>query len=48
MQLIAARLTESDVAAVSAWLSSQPAPTDMHPLPQSAQALPLVCGSQKP
>jgi cytochrome c553 len=46
MQLVAARLTEEDVAAVAAWLSSLPVPPDAHPLKQSVP-LPLVCGSQK-
>lgn len=48
MQLIAARLTEADVAAVSAFLASMPIPADTRPLAPSAQTLPLACGSQKP
>jgi cytochrome c553 len=48
MQLIAARMTEADVAAVSAWLSSNPIPADTQPLPRSSESLPLACGSQKP
>jgi cytochrome c553 len=47
MQLIAARLTEADVAAVAAWLSSMPIPAHTTPLPQSSDRLPLQCGSQK-
>ncbi len=47
MQLIAARLTEADVTAVSAWLSSMPIPANTLPLPRSAERLPLACGSQK-
>lgn len=47
MQLIAARLTEADVTAVSAWLSSQPVPQGIRPLPRSNEKLPLACGSQK-
>lgn len=47
MQLIAARLTESDVAAVSAWLSSMPVPANTRPTRLSSERLPLVCGSQK-
>jgi cytochrome c553 len=47
MQLIAARLTEADVAAVSAWLSSMPIPANTRPLPKSPQTLPLACGGQK-
>lgn len=48
MQLIAARLTERDVAAVAAWLSSMPIPAETRPLARSGAALPLQCGSQKP
>jgi cytochrome c553 len=48
MQLVAARLTEADVAAVSAWLSSMPIPANTKPLPRSSERLPLTCGSQKP
>lgn len=48
MQLIAARLTEADVAAVSAWLSSMPIPANTRPAKPSAERLPLACGSQKP
>jgi cytochrome c553 len=47
MQLIAARLTEPDVAAVSAWLASMPIPADTRPLARSSERLPLACGSQK-
>lgn len=47
MQLIAARLTEADVAAVSAWLSSMPIPANTRPLPRSSEPLPLTCGGQK-
>ncbi|WP_132258513.1 c-type cytochrome [Paucimonas lemoignei] len=48
MQLVAARLTEQDVAAVAAWLSSMPIPSETRPLARSTAALPLNCGSQKP
>jgi cytochrome c553 len=48
MQLIAARLTEQDVTAVAAWLSSMPIPADTRPLPRSHDPLPLKCGSQMP
>lgn len=48
MQLIAARMTEQDVAAVAAWLSSMPIPSETRPLARSADALPLKCGSQTP
>jgi cytochrome c553 len=47
MQLVAARLTEADVAAVAAWLSSMPIPANTRPLPRSSEQLPLACGSQK-
>jgi cytochrome c553 len=47
MQLIAARMTEADVAAVSAWLASMPIPANTKPLPQSSERLPFACGSQK-
>jgi cytochrome c553 len=46
MQLVAARLTEADVAAVAAWLASRPIPADTRPLKHSTERLPLTCGSQ--
>jgi cytochrome c553 len=48
MQLVAARLTEQDVAAVSAWLASLPVPAGAEPLKPSPARLPLACGSQQP
>jgi cytochrome c553 len=48
MQLIAARMTEAEVAAASAWLAAMPIPADTRPLPQSSERLPLACGSQQP
>ncbi|HZX30010.1 MAG TPA: c-type cytochrome [Rhodocyclaceae bacterium] len=48
MQLIAARLTEEDVAAVAAWLSSLPAAPGVRPLRSTPTRLPLDCGSQRP
>lgn len=48
MQLIAARLTEEDVAAVSAWLAAMPIPANTEPARHSPERLPLACGSQKP
>ena len=48
MQLIAARLTVTDVTAVSAWLASMPIPANTRPVPHSSERLPLACGSQKP
>lgn len=47
MQLVAAHLTEEDVAAVSAWLAAQPVPHNLRPLKQEPVRLPLACGSQK-
>ena len=46
MQLVAASLTESDVAAVAAWLASQPVPPDPSPVPKGALSMPLACGSE--
>lgn len=48
MQLIAARMTEDDVAAASAWLAAMPIPAHTEPVKQSSERLPLACGSQKP
>jgi len=47
MQLIAARMTEAEVAAAAAWLSSMPIPADTRPIARSSAALPMACGSQK-
>lgn len=41
MVVVANRMTGGDVAAVAAWLASQPPPADMHPVPASAQREPL-------
>jgi cytochrome c553 len=46
MQLVAASLTEGDVAAVAAYLASQPVPADPSPVPHGTLAMPLACGSQ--
>ena len=46
MQLVAARLSENDVTALAAWLSSLPAPTKPTPLPQGSLIPPLNCGSE--
>jgi cytochrome c553 len=46
MQIVAGHLTEADVAAITAWLSSRPAPADRRPVPQGTYALPFACGSQ--
>jgi cytochrome c553 len=47
MQLIAARMSEQDVAAVSAWLAAMPIPANTEPARLSSEQLPLSCGSQK-
>jgi len=46
MQEVAARLTEEDVTAVAAWLSSLPAPLKATPLPRGSLITPLPCGSE--
>ncbi len=46
MQQVAARLTEDDVTAVAAWLSSQPAPSSASPIQRGAIKMPLACGSE--
>ena len=46
MKRIATRLTESDVAAVSAWLASQDAPANLSPESRNVVRMPLACGSQ--
>jgi cytochrome c553 len=46
MQLVAASLTESDVTAVAAWLSSVPIPADPSPVPHGTLPMPLTCGSE--
>lgn len=44
MSQIAARLTSSDIAAISAWLAAQPASPDSPPLPANSLDLPMECG----
>jgi cytochrome c553 len=46
MQLVAGRLTEDDVKAIAAWLSSLPAPTDPSPVARGSLPMPLACGSE--
>jgi len=46
MQIVASLLTESDVTAVAAWLSSLPVPADPSPLPRGTLKTPLACGSE--
>jgi len=47
MKRIASRLSESDVAAVAAWLGSQEAPKDASPESSNIVRMPLACGSQR-
>ncbi len=42
---ISRKLTPDDIAALSAWLASQPVPDNMHVQPKTAAKLPLHCGS---
>jgi cytochrome c553 len=46
MQIVASLLTEDDVKAVAAWLSSRPAPSDPSFAPRGSLPMPLACGSQ--
>jgi cytochrome c553 len=46
MQLVAASLSESDVAAAAAYLASVPIPADPAPVAQGALAMPFACGSE--
>lgn len=46
MQIVAAHLTEADVAAVAAYLASRPVPQDAKPVPAGALRTPLACGSE--
>jgi cytochrome c553 len=46
MQIVAGHLTEADLAAVAAYLSSLPAPADPAPAPHGSLAMPLACGSE--
>jgi cytochrome c553 len=45
---IARRLAPGDIAAVSAWLATQPLPAQTRAVPASTQPLPLRCGSALP
>jgi hypothetical protein len=45
---IAQRLDIRDIAAVSAWLSTQRLPANTHAVAPSATPLPLQCGSAMP
>ncbi|WP_158812092.1 c-type cytochrome [Beijerinckia sp. L45] len=46
MQVVAGHLTEDDVKAVAAWLSSRPAPADPVPAAKGSYPLPFACGSE--
>jgi cytochrome c553 len=46
MQIVAGHLTEADVTAVAAWLSTLPAPANAAPLARGSLAMPLPCGSE--
>jgi cytochrome c553 len=46
MQVVAGVLTEDDVKAVAAWLSSRPAPADPTFAPRGSLPMPLACGSE--
>jgi cytochrome c553 len=46
MQVVAGLLTEDDVKAVAAWLSSRPAPADPTFAPRGSRPMPLACGSE--
>lgn len=46
MQHVASSLTEGDVGAVAAYLSSLPVGNDAPPLPRGALLTPLACGSE--
>jgi cytochrome c553 len=46
MQIVAGHLTETDVTAVAAWLSTLPSPENPAPMPHGSLAMPLACGSE--
>jgi cytochrome c553 len=46
MQIVASSLTEDDVKAVAAWLSSRPALADPSFAPHGSLPMPLACGSE--
>ena len=47
MKRIATRLTESDIAAIGAWLARQNPPKDPSPESANLVRMPLACGSQR-
>jgi cytochrome c553 len=46
MKRIASRLSETDIAAVAAWLARQAPPADASPESPNRMRMPLACGSQ--
>jgi cytochrome c553 len=46
MQIVAGHLTEDDVKALAAWLSSRRAPSNPTPVPHGSLPMPLSCGSE--
>ena len=44
MQVVAGHLTEDDVKAIAAWLSSRPAPQDSSPAPEGREPRPVAGG----
>jgi cytochrome c553 len=46
MQIVAGHLTEDDVKALAAWLSSRPTPSNPAPVPRGSLPMPLPCGSE--
>jgi cytochrome c553 len=46
MQIVAGHLTEDDVKAIGAFLSSRPAPSDLSPAAKGSYTLPFACGSE--
>jgi cytochrome c553 len=47
MKRIASRLSDTDIAAVSAWLAQQRPPKDASPESSNLVRMPFSCGSQK-
>jgi cytochrome c553 len=47
MKRIVSRLSETDIAAVAAWLARQDAPPDLSPESSNLVRMPLACGSQR-